>query len=551
MAVSHSGRVETGLVSPGADVETRYEALQERLRRNFREVFPDQNAERTVVIIPSLSLDADVLAKITGVHHYEERMLCLLLLLRMPRTRVVYMSSTPIAEPIIDYYLHLLPGIPAQHARRRLRLLSCDDSSSRPLTQKILERPRMLERMNEAVHEPATAHMTCFTVTELERELSLKLDIPIYGCDPALAHWGSKSGSRRIFREAGIDLPTGAEDLRDAADVADAVTALKTDIPDLRKAVVKLNEGFSGEGNAVFDLGGAPAGGGLRRWVGDNLPNLAFEHTEMTWGLFEPKLELMQGIVEEFVEGEDKRSPSSQFRIDPLGTVEAVSTHDQVLGGAHGQIFHGCRFPADTDYCLDIQEQGRRAAAALSEHGVRGRLGVDFISVRRGTGWRHYAIELNIRKGGTTHPFLMLQFLTDGSYDETTGQFLTAGGRPCCYYASDNLESDLYRGLTPHDLVDISAMNRLHFHAARQEGVVFHLIGALSEFGKLGIVCIGGPTKRPGRSTTVRWRCWKGRSSGPVRGFPERDARAVQSRPAGEASKTCGAMVSTAAASSS
>ena len=31
-------------------------------------------------------------------------------------------------------------------------------------------------------------------------------------------------------------------------------------------------------------------------------------------------------------------------------------------------------------------------------------------------GWDPYAIELNLRKGGTTHPFLTLQFLTDGAF---------------------------------------------------------------------------------------------------------------------------------------
>jgi hypothetical protein len=31
------------------------------------------------VIIPSLSLDQDVMARVTGAHHYEERMLCMLM----------------------------------------------------------------------------------------------------------------------------------------------------------------------------------------------------------------------------------------------------------------------------------------------------------------------------------------------------------------------------------------------------------------------------------------------------------------------------------------
>ena len=104
-----------------------------------------------VLVIPSLTLDSEVLMRISGVHHYEERMLCLLLLLRMPRSRVIYVSSTPIAESIIDYYLHLLPGVPPTHARQRLVLIACHDASNRPLTEKILERPRILARIRDAM----------------------------------------------------------------------------------------------------------------------------------------------------------------------------------------------------------------------------------------------------------------------------------------------------------------------------------------------------------------------------------------------------------------
>jgi PGM1 C-terminal domain len=474
-----------------ADELARFRAAQARFSRCFSEIFDNPNAPRTVLIVPSLSVDNEVIAKITGAHHYEERMLCLLLLLRMPRTRVIYVTSTPISEAIIDYYLHLLPGIPGLHARRRLTLVSCNDASLTALTRKILERPRVLERIREAIRDTATAHMTCFTVTELERKLSLRLDVPIYGCDPSLQKWGSKSGSRKIFRETGIDFPFGFEDLAGADDVARALVELKREKPDTRRAVVKLNEGFSGEGNAVFDLANAPADGSLLSWIRGRLPALAFAARGMTWDLYQEKLRAMGGIVEEFIVGDVKRSPSAQFRIDPAGGVAPVSTHDQVLGGPNEQIFLGCRFPANPSYRLDIQARGAKVAQALAHKGVLGRFGVDFISVRDGDAWRHVAIEINLRKGGTTHPFLMLQFLTDGRYDAETGEYLTPAGRPRWYYASDNLESKRYRGLTPYDLVDIAVVNGLHFHAATGEGVAFHLIGALSEFGKLGVVCIG------------------------------------------------------------
>lgn len=468
-----------------------FKALQRRLPKVF-ESFSALDAARTVLIVPSLSMDQEVLSSISGAHHYEERMLCYLMLLRMPRTRVIYVSSYPIPESIIDYYLHLLPGIPAQHARSRLTLFSCHDGSPVALTEKILNRPRLLERLRTTIPDPDNAYMICFNVTEQERRLALRLNLPIYGCDPDLLHWGSKSGSRKIFREASIMMPEGFEDLRGADEITDALVELKARRPAIRRAVVKLDEGFSGEGNAVFSYENAPEEGpALHSWVKDRLPHLAFEAKDMTWELFSEKLSGMGGIVEEFIEGDVKQSPSAQFRVDPLGQLEPVSTHDQVLGGESGQVFLGCLFPANEEYRLQIQESGLEAARVLASKGVLGRFAIDFLSVKEGEEWRHYAIEINLRRGGTTHPFIMLEFLTEGQYEPSTGTFLTPSGQSRCYYASDNVESDAYRGLLPADLIDIAALNCLHFDVASQQGVMFHLIGALSEFGKLGVLCIG------------------------------------------------------------
>jgi len=486
------------LTAVGATADAKagdFHALQARLAKTF-ESFAEHDAPRTVLIVPSLSMDQEVLASISGAHHYEERMLCYLMLLRMPRTRVIYLSSYPIPESIIDYYLHLLPGIPAQHARSRLTLFSCHDGSATPLTEKVLNRPRLLDRIRASVPEPEAAYMICFNVTAQERSLATRLNLPIYGCDPDLLHWGSKSGSRKVFREAGIEMPEGFEELRGVDETIDALVELRARRPGLKRAVVKLEEGFSGEGNALFTYEGAPDGAALKPWIRDRLPQLAFEAKDMTWELFGEKLASMGGVVEEFIEGDVKRSPSAQFRVDPSGRLEALSTHDQVLGGESGQVFLGCLFPAAEDYRLQIQESGRKAARILAAKGVLGRFAIDFLSVKEGDGWRHYAIEINLRRGGTTHPFIMLEFLTEGQYDPATGTFLTPSGQPRCYYASDNLQSDAYRGLLPADLIDIAALNCLHFDGASQQGVMFHLIGALSEFGKLGVLCIAPTHER-------------------------------------------------------
>ncbi len=482
---------------PGSPEEREvFRRLQEGLPELFRKVFPDPKAPRTVLIVPSFSLDQEVMSKITGVAHYEERLLCLLLLLRMPRTRIVYVTSTAISDAVIDYYLHLLPDIPTRQARARLTLISCDDTRLRPLTAKILDRPDLLARLGEAIGERSWAHMTCFNVTELERSLAVRLGVPIYGCDPELHHLGFKSDSRRLFKDVGVPLPDGFEDLPDAATIAEALTELKARNPALRRAVVKLNEGFSGEGNAVFSFDGAPEKGGLAAWIRERLPALTFAARGMTWEDYAAKVGEMGAVVEAFVEGPDMRSPSAQFRVDPLGELEAISTHDQIMGGTSDQIFLGCRFPADESYRLEIQAEGLKAAEALRDKGVLGRFGIDFMSVREGDAWRHYAIEVNLRKGGTTHPFLMLQFLTDGRYDPDTGLYHTPSDRPRFYYASDNLENRRYRGLTPDELIDLAVVAGLQYHGATHEGVVFHLLGALHKFGKFGVVCVGASNER-------------------------------------------------------
>ncbi|MCB1474931.1 MAG: carboxylate-amine ligase [Rhodobiaceae bacterium] len=486
------GKREIAQELAGSQTEAEiFRTLQAGFADQFRAVFADDAAPRTILILPSLSLDREVLAKISGVNQYEQRMLCLLMLLRYPNAHVIYVTSEPIPPSVIDYYLHLLPGVPRNHAYRRLTLLACHDGSDQPLTAKILDRPRLVERIRQAIVDPARAHMTCFNVSALERSLAVRLGIPIYGCDPDLLEIGSKSGSRLAFREAGIAMPDGFENLGDAVSIAEALAALKRRNPEMVRAVVKLNDGFSGEGNAIFDFRDAPDDGDLSRWVFDRLPKLAFIAEGMNWGEFESKINLMGAIVEAFVEGEIKESPSAQYRIDPTGHIDIVSTHDQVTGGPSGQIFKGCRFPADKAYRLDIQDAGLKVAEVLRSKGVLGRFGVDFMSVRKGDRWEHYAIEINLRKGGTTHPFQMLNFLTDGVYDPATGTYRAANGQERFYRASDTLEAPQYRGLTPEDLIDIAVENGLHFHTAVQTGVVFHLIGALSEHGKLGVLCVG------------------------------------------------------------
>lgn len=468
-----------------------FEDLKAQLVRLWERLKEHPTTEHTAVIVPSLSFDQDELAKVQGAEFYEERLLFALIRLRSPGARVIYVTSNPLHPDTIDYYLQLLGNVPVSHARRRFLHLCVQDASLKPLTQKILERPRVVARLRDWIGDPSTAYLTCYNATPLERRLAVLLGIPLNGLDPTLLHLGTKSGCRKLFREAGVLLPAGFEDLTSEDDVVDALVELAKVRPQVRRAVVKLNEGFSGEGNAVFTF---PEGAAAREreTVRATLQNLAWSHPDETFGRYMDKLKVMGGIVEEFLEGRTIRSPSAQFRIDPGGGTALVSTHDQVLGGATGQVYLGCRFPADAGYRPAIQEAGRKVAAALSGRGVLGRFAIDFVVQRNADEtWTPYAVEINLRMSGTTPPFMALELLVGGGLDPEGGEYQAHSGKRKYYYATDNLKSPAYRGLLPEDLMDIIAEYGVRFDASTQKGVLFYMIGALSQYGKLGVVSIG------------------------------------------------------------
>jgi len=475
-----------------------FEKIQLGITKQYEKIFPDKTAARTIVIIPSLTLDMEILSKINGYIHYEERLLCLLMFLRWPLTKIIYISSMPFSDVIIDYYLHLLQGITGNHARQRLTMLSCYDLSRKPLTEKILERPRLIQRIRNLITDTSSTHLTCYNITPLEKSLAVKLEIPLFGTDPSKFYEGSKSGARKTFRACGIDMPDGDEDLKTKEDIARSLARLKRENPSLRKAVVKMNDGFSGDGNAIYRYADVKIDGSLEAGILNDLSeNIRPVSKDVSKELFFEKFYEMEGIVEEFLEGEIKVSPSVQCVIGSSNSIEIASTHDQLLGGNDGQIFLGAIFPADIEYAAPLAEMGNKISRSLLYKGVLGRFAVDFISVRQDNGsWKHFAIEINLRKGGTTHPFMMLQLITDGHYDAANGKYITASGNERCYFASDNLQNDKYIGTTPDDLIDIAMFHGLMYDGAAQEGVVFHIIGALSEFGKVGIVCIGSTHER-------------------------------------------------------
>ena len=429
-------------------------------------------------MVPSISFPVAELAKIAASTSYEERLLFLLLLLRNPGLRIVYVTSAPIDPAIVDYYLRFAPA----GVEDRLTLVDVGDPSVGSLSEKILARPDVIVRLRELV--PAGSTMLPFNVTPAEARLASALGVSVCGPPPHLVRLGSKSGARKVAMRAGVARPEGAENLFSLEAVAAAISAIRVRRPHAQAVVVKLDNGFSGVGNAILEIDG----------LADPLPasKTTFCAADESWASYEAKVAAEGAVAEELLRVPGLQSPSVQLRISSGGAVEVVSTHDQILGGPEGQVYIGCRFPAAPEYRSAIVAEARRVGEVLAGEGVIGSFGIDFLVTPVGD---VYLSEINLRMGGTTHPYWMARLAGGASYDAETNELVAPR---LCYTATDNLKLPQLVGWAPADVIGLVDDAGLAFDPATGRGVTLHLLGALTGHGKLGATCIAGSPEAAG-----------------------------------------------------
>lgn len=440
-------------------------------------------ASGTVVILPSHTLPPGELGHIKGYHLYEERLLFLLLLLRRPGVRVVFVSSRPVHPDIIDYYLSFLPD-PAE-SRQRLHMISIGQypgADSLPLTRKILENSAVRREIVRV--SGRDAWLLPFVVTHYEEQLADAIGLPLCGPPALLAStFGTKSGCRTVAALSGVEVTPGVGGLRNVTDIQDAAWKIAAEHGPV---ILKLDDGYGGLGNAIIDH--LPYGVPLSE------AGIEYSAPNETWSSFATKMARRGAVVERYVTGPDLRSPSVLVGINRASSLEVIATHDQIL---NNMIYAGCSFPARRDYRLLIQACGERIAHTLAEQGVIGLFSMDFLVSSASRADNHdtqddeptaLLCEINLRLGGTTHPFGTAMLASDAAYDHSTGE-LIADDRSKHYVSTDNGAFPGLRRLSPADV--ISRLGRWAFDASSRTGSILHLLSASGQYGKVGITAIG------------------------------------------------------------
>jgi hypothetical protein len=468
------------------NLEERFDAIQSGLPRLWEQL-RNPKMPRVAVAVPSLSLDLEGLTMPGGLLHFEERMLYLFHLLSQPACHLWIYTSHLISEQEIAYFLHFLRHVPFTHARQRLRMQPLLDRQPKPLTQKMLERPALLERLRRALRKGPPAYLTVYHSSELEMRLAVELGIPIMGTDPRHEPLSTKARARELFESVGLQVAPGVTGLTSLEDLAEALVKMQQEgllTVQQPRVVLKQNRGVSGLGNRVLSV--------MSVWnllVSDTEPrekaarlaqSLRRNWSDAEGRAFWERFERLGGIVEAWVPGEPV---SVQLSISPLG-VEVEGVCEEIMD-AKGR-YQGAILPAADGLAGQTLGPARQVAEALARRGVLGRVEVDFLVGSAGV----FPLDINFRKSNTQAALRQLTALAGGRYHPEDNRYRNGSGNERTMFTSDRLQVGS-QASSPHDVIDLATEGGLHYSSASQCGVVFHMLGGVSATSRVGASCIG------------------------------------------------------------
>lgn len=447
-----------------------------------------------LLLVPSFDADPRTLGSISGLQSWPERQLIELRHLRTAGNRLFLITPVAISEACLDAVLELIPSAPASWLRRRLQLINLNDPSAQPLTQKVLERPQLMAQLRHELRPGSV--LAAYAVGEAEMELAERLGLKLEGSASALAPLGTKAGSAAVFAELGLPHPATSGLCNSLHALQEAINELVWRDPTIEAVLVKLNCMAGGRGNAPLPLALTPWRRLPARQRSEQLAQ-ALATLPMPLAHWRDELRRHGALAQALIAPEaglrQRRlsSPSVQLWIEPNGSVQVLSSHEQLLAGPHGFSFAGCRFPARAAYRPALLSIGRRLGAHLARLGCRGPVLLDLLAHKDPMGWRLWAIEINLRKGGTSHPFQLAATVAGGGCDPESGLLLSSDGRPLFYEASDAIAHPGWRGLLIEQLLDGMVRRGLYIDTSRMSGCIPHRLGALGQHGLLGVTALG------------------------------------------------------------
>jgi len=493
-----------------------------------------QQGAHVIIHLPSLSASERQRRTIPSLEVRQSTQIPRLCDLRKPNVDVLYVAPFPLHDDVAQYFAKVLEIGGVEEPQKRYKAVVPENYHRFPahlsLTSLLLYSPRALRRIaNFCRGKPA--YIVPNVVGPEELRLSMALGIPLLAPEPRVAAvFGSKSGAKRIFHAAQVSVAPGAHDLYEEDDLLGALAQLISMHLDVPRWIFKLDDEFGGRGHAHLDTKSLPCYQQLLKEY-DAAPEaweeeatLAHVHQRLvaellevlpqravinmrwlwrTWANFKDAFKAVGGVIEASPL-KIRSSPSANLLIEPDGTVNLTSVHEQIFSSAYTCI--GAALPQTAVPFPALREAALAVGKACYHRSIVGHVGVDFVSFLDHEGvLRVWAVDLNLRMTFSALSFGFFHFLVNGHFDLHTGLYHathathTTHAVHATHTAIDTQRSYVMNELLFHPplfairhsvFFNLCRLKGVSFDLQERTGTVFNLMDSFVR-GCVGILTVG------------------------------------------------------------
>ncbi|RHY54618.1 hypothetical protein DYB38_002878 [Aphanomyces astaci] len=232
-----------------------WDAQMQRFRANWDTM---KMQRRVVVHVPSFASDDRTRLKMDNFSIRQNLQMARMCAIADPNVDIIYISPFELSPDIQRYQVRLLQLGGITDPQTRIRMLHPENVDRFPehfsLTTLLLYSPHCLKKIKRFVRGK-NAYIVTGNVGPEDKRLAIALQIPLLGMDPDKALlYGTRSGGKRIFMAADVNIPMGAHDIYDEDELIQSLSKLIAADVDQNEWLVKIDADQSDTGIASINV---------------------------------------------------------------------------------------------------------------------------------------------------------------------------------------------------------------------------------------------------------------------------------------------------------
>ncbi|PWA30501.1 hypothetical protein CCH79_00015298 [Gambusia affinis] len=352
-----------------------YRNRAEHLAENWKHI---RSSKRTIIHIPSLGFSQSWRQNTRKYDILQNIQITRLCDIRDENVEVIYICPVHLGEDILRYYDNFLSRNGADSStsqdllcNKRFLILTPEAVDHFPTRNMCLSTllkysPSTLKQIKRQI-QGKWAYIVGGVGHEDDLDVADELDVPILGPEPAVSQLhGTKSGGRRIFSEAGLEVPPGQGDVYALNQLYETLAELITQNIHIQRWLFKINVQRRGRDTAFCDVCHLRCySWALQRyqyfgpdlyhskWVQEfvmqkyleEIPEWLIYYTQLakcsrfqSWSEFMKFFLRQGGVVEAYPPSENVTHMTVDMLLEPSGEVTLLSWGDQLHGYCHLDI---------------------------------------------------------------------------------------------------------------------------------------------------------------------------------------------------------------------